>query len=97
MNKEIASIKKRLKTQMEHKHRYIKLIEGAKIDITQESQRQIECRFNSYERQVDKADITIESLQKEFILAVSNYSKLMNTEAIKQQWDMIVQETERGL
>lgn len=96
MNKEIASIKKRLKTQLEHKHRYIKLIEGAQIDITNESQHQIEYRFNNYEKQVDKANMIIESLQKEFILAVGNYSKLMNAEAIKQQWDMIVQEAERG-
>jgi len=97
MNKEIASIKKRLKTQLEHKYRYIRLIEGAQIDITKESQRQIECRFNDYEKQVDKADMIIEALQKEFILAVGNYSKLMNAEAVKQQWDMIVQEIERGL
>lgn len=97
MNKEIASIKKRLKTQLEHKHRYIKLIEGAQIDITKESHQQIECRFNNYEKQVDKADMIIEALQKEFILAIGRWSKLMNAEAIKQQWDMIVQEIERGL
>jgi len=97
MNKEIASIKKRLKTQLEHKYRYNKLIENAQIDITKESHQQIECRFNSYEKQVDKANMIIEALQKEFILAVGNYSNLMNVEAIKQQWDMIVKEIERGL
>ena len=97
MNKEITSIKKRLKTQLEHKYRYIRLIEAAQIDITKESHQQIEYRFNDYEKQVDKADMTIEALEKEFILAVGNYSKLMNAEAVKQQWDMIVQEIERNL
>ena len=88
MNKEIASIQKRIKTQLEHKQRYLSYINNCKL-VGEESEK--------YKKEIYKANMIIEALQKEFILAVGNYSKLMNAEAVKQQWDMIVQEIERGL
>lgn len=86
MNKEIASIKKRLKTQMEHKHRWI---DNLKYATNDEKER--------YKKEADKCDMIINGLQKEFILAVGRCSAVMNAKAIKEQWNMIVQEIERGL
>jgi hypothetical protein len=86
MNKEIAPIKKRLKTQLEHKKRWNYNLKFAYDDEKEK-----------YTKEINKADMIIEALQKEFILAVGNYSKLMNAEAVKQQWDMIVKEIESGL
>lgn len=86
MNKEIASIKKRLKTQLEHKHRWLGNLRYA----TDEQKER-------YTKEADKCDKIISGLQQEFILAVGKCSVVMNAEAIKAQWDMIVKEIERGL
>lgn len=97
MNKEIASIKKRLKTQLEHKQRYLRYIDNYTIDWKRETQEMVNEKCEKYEKEADKCDKIIETLQKEFILAVGRCSVVMNTEAIKAQWDMIVKGIERDL
>ena len=84
MNKEIQSIKKRLSTQLEHKYRWIKNLNHASDD---EKER--------YQKEINKANMIIESLHKEFIIVVGRYSVMMSAEALKQQWEMMVKEIER--
>lgn len=86
MHKEIQSIKKRLSTQLEHKYRWIK-----NLNHVYDNERE------RYQKEIDKADMIIKTLQKEFIIAVGRSSVMMSTEAIKQQWEMIVKEVERKL
>jgi hypothetical protein len=86
MNKEIQSIKKRLSTQLEHKYRYLGYCSNATDD---EKER--------YQKEIKKANMIIESLRKEFIIAVGRSSVMMSAEAVKQQWEMIVKEVERKL
>lgn len=78
--------KKRLKTQLEHKQRWKKLLSMAYIS---EKER--------FQKEINKADMIIESLRKEFILAVERWSTAISDDSIKAQWDMTVKEVERGL